>query len=298
MYFQLITHLNIGYNGRLGNQLFIYATLYALSQELGFDPVIPAENTINTKQDGCLDLYHNKWIPYKCYLYDYFKNLSIPLKPLKEITQFIPNLFVERDINYHSELFDIKDGTDISGYFQSYKYFDGYKEELRREFTFKPEIQVKVDELWEKYNPSNLPSIAIHIRLGDSLGHASVYKPTPEYISEGISQIYASYDNFIVDFPNLKILVFSDNIPYISDWFLEEENVTLVQETTDYQDLALMQKCDHFIMSPSTFSFWASYLGEKNNSNIIFPAQWWGNNREGKSIYDLNSMLPKHYKLL
>ena len=39
----MITHKSIGYNGRLGNQMFQYAVLRALSLEKGYEMVLTKE---------------------------------------------------------------------------------------------------------------------------------------------------------------------------------------------------------------------------------------------------------------
>ena len=51
----MISHIDIGYNGRLGNQLFLYALLFKLDH-LGKEVVVPSQN-YNVKFDGCLDQY-------------------------------------------------------------------------------------------------------------------------------------------------------------------------------------------------------------------------------------------------
>ena len=38
-----------------------------------------------------------------------------------------------------------------------------------------------------------------------------------------------------------------------------------------------MAKYDHFIISNSSYSWWASYLGEKENSKIKAPKYWYKN---------------------
>ncbi len=55
----MITSLDIGYNGRLGNQLFQYAVCYTQSKRLGVEFVIPQENVENIKQDGCYNFATN-----------------------------------------------------------------------------------------------------------------------------------------------------------------------------------------------------------------------------------------------
>ena len=72
----MITHKSIGYSGRLGNQMFQYATLKALSLKTGYKMFLPNHTTI--KSDGCYDMTNNKWIEYKLDLLDCF-NINCPI---------------------------------------------------------------------------------------------------------------------------------------------------------------------------------------------------------------------------
>ena len=65
---------------------------------------------------------------------------------------------------YNDSVFNVKDNTEIRGYFQSEKYFTDYKEDIKKEFTFKDEIY---EESLYKRNQIRDPLIAIHVRIGD-----------------------------------------------------------------------------------------------------------------------------------
>jgi hypothetical protein len=57
----------------------------------------------------------------------------------------------------------------------------------------------------------------------------------------------------------------------------------------EIESLYLMTQCDHFIISPSTFSWWGAYLGEKQDSRVYSP-DWWFN--DGR---DLDDLILKHW---
>lgn len=55
----MITLKEIGYTGRLGNQMFMYATAFAVAKEKGYTLGIFEDNMKIWKGDGCLDLGTN-----------------------------------------------------------------------------------------------------------------------------------------------------------------------------------------------------------------------------------------------
>jgi hypothetical protein len=112
----MITHNSIGYSGRLGNQMFQYAALKAISLETGFKCFLP--NNLTIKPDGAYDFTNNKWLEYKLDLLDCFEITS----PIKENT--LTTVFQEKGFEFDPSISLINDNTAIEGYFQSYKYFE------------------------------------------------------------------------------------------------------------------------------------------------------------------------------
>lgn len=253
----MISHIDIGYNGRLGNQLFLYALLFKYKM-MGREVVVPAFN-YNWKPDGCLDQHHMRWIPYKYVMDDYF-NLTIP--PFDSIPQ---TLWTEPKPGFHPEIFEL-DNVSLRGYFQSWRYFEDVRTELLEELSFKKPIKDKVAAIYKKYN--NKPTICIHIRLGDTLAQPWMHKLSPEYIQACFGALPEGEYNF---------MVFSDNLEYCKGWFPEEDNVYFADGLNEAETMCLMSMCDHFLMSGSTFSWWGAYLGQKPHSVVLFPNYFDGN---------------------
>jgi hypothetical protein len=247
----MITIKNIGYNGRMGNQLFNYALLYKFSK-MGKEVGIPAFN-YKWKPDGCLDQYHNKWIPYKYVLDDYFE---LSIKPTTEIPATTWN---ETLPGYHKEVLDM-DNISLNGYFQSWLYFDDIRNDLLGELSFKQSIKDKVDNIYASY--SNKKTICIHIRLGDTLAQPWMHKLSPDYIQKCFEYLPEDDYNFIV---------VSDNFEYCKNWFPDSDNVFFAENLNEAETMYLMTLCNHFIMSGSTFSWWGAYLGQKADSVVLFP---------------------------
>jgi hypothetical protein len=56
----------------------------------------------------------------------------------------------------------------------------------------------------------------------------------------------------------------------------EEEHDEPASEN-DYEEFALLRKCDHYIIANSSFSWWGSWLSLKNpNKIVIAPKEWFG----------------------
>lgn len=247
----MITHKSIGYSGRLGNQMFQYAALKAQSLRIGIDCYLPDHT--NLKSDGCFDYTNNRWIPYKLDLFDCFK-ITSPL-----LNQTENNLYKELNFSYEFHILDVIDNTAIEGYFQSYKYFEDYDEEIRREFTFKDEILEKCTKIIANYSNT----VAIHIRRGDQVAHPGMWNVTLEYIQEALNQFTDDEYTF---------LVFSDDINWCKQVF--PEGVIFMEGNGQYEDMCLMTLCNHNIISNSTFSWWAAYLNCNINKKIVAPKNW------------------------
>jgi hypothetical protein len=124
----MITHKSIGYSGRLGNQMFQYATLKAIALKNHYEFTLP--NHTQIKPDGCFDFTNNKWIEFQLDLFDGF-DITCPIS-----NNTLLNQYQEQSFNFEPEIFSISDNTSIEGYFQSYKYFDNFKQEISKRFYF------------------------------------------------------------------------------------------------------------------------------------------------------------------
>lgn len=159
------------------------------------------------------------------------------------------------------------------GSFESAKFFDDIKETLFDELTPKQEKLKKNHALYEIIEKSN--SVCVSIRRGDFLNLTNVnsfYVCTPEYFDKAIQIIKEKIDN-------PKFIVFSDDI----EWCKNNMNFpagTVYETGTDpvWEKLRLMYSCKNFILSNSTFSWWAQYLSRNKDKIVVAPSIWSKNN--------------------
>jgi len=261
----MITHQSIGYSGRLGNQMFQYATLKTISFKKGYEFFLP--NHLSMKQEGAFDFTNNKWISFKLDLLEGFE-IDCPI-----LDNTLPLQHQEKDFLFDPEVFNIEDNVSIEGYFQSYKYFN----ELEEIFSFKKEILDKCTSIISLYNNP----ISIHIRRGDYVNHPGFWVVTLEYIQEALNQFTDDEYTF---------LIFSDDIEWCKHVF--PEGVIFMEQNSQFEDLCLMSLCNHNIISNSTFSWWGAYLNKNPNKKIVAPSNWF---IPSKSLIDL---YPKNWIII
>ena len=66
----MITFQNIGYMGRLGNQMFQFASTLGIGKRKGYDVKFPIENCSNPHLIGPIDVKTGSITPVKCDLLD------------------------------------------------------------------------------------------------------------------------------------------------------------------------------------------------------------------------------------
>jgi hypothetical protein len=75
-----------------------------------------------------------------------------------------------------------------------------------------------------------------------------------------------------------KIFVFSDDVEWCVDNFPKMRNLFFVgNEHSGFRaatNLWLMSLCDHFVISNSSYSWWAAWLGASHDKIVIRPEKW------------------------
>jgi len=248
---------NIGKNGRLGNQLFQLSSLIGIANNLNYDWVVPPEYHANDPLSNI----------YQCFDMD----IDITKKILSSPTQ----TFEERHYHFDEELYEnCLDNTDLNGYFQSYKYFQEYRQQILELFKFKDHIINQGNEILLNFNSQK--NVAIHVRRTDYTQLASWHTNLgPEYYAEALKH-----------FPEHKKIVISDDI----GWCMSQEifnDAYFVKTGNPYVDLYIMTMCDNNIIANSSFSWWGAWLNKKNDKIVVAPSNWFGPSNSHNNIKDL-----------
>jgi hypothetical protein len=170
------------------------------------------------------------------------------------------------------------------GYFQTYRYFDNpdVRKTMRRLILRNP------SEAFTKNRNelSNLDSLVVHVRLGDYRNESDFGIPSKEYFHDSLVSLW---DENIFS----RISLFSNELDqateYIPNYLREylwtpNENLISTAET-----LELMRCGRAYVLSNSSFSWWAAALSHAEAPSVIYPLPWF------QKISDPIELIPKDW---
>lgn len=161
--------------------------------------------------------------------------------------------------------------TYYFGLWQSYRYFDQYRDDIIRQFQPSFDFSPEASELRNDIR-NDEKSVAIHIRRGDYIQVNGCI--SAEYYKQAISKMLQRV-------PGARFYFFSDDIPWVKENFANIENAVFVNNDktiSDLEEFFIMSSANHQIIANSTYSWWAAYLNQ-NMSKIVYApevANWKG----------------------
>ncbi len=283
--------------GQLGNQMFQYAAARALHEKFDKNGELVlafthkyynAENNFkNHLTNFCLPEFVK--FSDNIVLTDNQKKIIESLEEKSDMLyEMYGNAFEKKYIDYEREVqpflnkngicsmmngyypFDIRGDCVLLGYLETDKYFDDVREEILKDFTPKYEPLEKNEELYSATKNSN--SICVSIRRGDFVENETIrkrhYVCTEEYFYRAIKAMNEKVEN-------PRYVFFSDDIEWVKNNIKAPEG-SLYEDGTDpvWEKLRLMYNCKHFILSNSSFSWWAQYLSQNKEKVVIAPSIW------------------------
>ncbi|KAL3864849.1 hypothetical protein ACJMK2_006499 [Sinanodonta woodiana] len=247
--------------GRLGNNMFQYATAFGIATEKNMRVIIPNVSLIAKTFNVDADMPENS--TRICSTFPVFSE---------------PNYAWA--IHIQSFKFGIYGNYSVSirGYFQSYKYFNSVKTVIKKQFmSFKEDTVIKANAILQEakryylanLNMTNVTLVGVHVRRGDKLGlvesqHGHTVAPRT-YFEKAMNYFYSKYNNSL-------FLVCGENQTWARQNLQPTYNmIFLNQSSTPDVDFAILAMCDHMIMSVGSYSWWAAFL---NPGEIVYYKDW------------------------
>jgi hypothetical protein len=251
----------LGKHGRLGNQMFQYASLRGIASKHNYDWCIPPSNFSNLYEDHQL---------FEVFNLNSAKNIS-----------YVPShypLILETDFYFDLELLDnCPNNIDLGGFLQTEKYFKHIENEIRKDFTFKDGIL----DLCKKIMNRLEDRISIHIRRTDAVSlneclDIEYYIKALEYFDDDI-----------------KVIVFSDDIKWCREQKIFKSDKFFISPFQNNAiDLCLMTLCSGHIIAKSSYSWWGAWLA--NSNKVIAPSKWFGTDLDGNKN-DTRDIIPPNW---
>ncbi|CAD5223521.1 unnamed protein product [Bursaphelenchus okinawaensis] len=251
--------------GGLANMIFRIASLYGISRKLERTPF----------------LWNECALEYQLELNAYFPNTA-GLEFRTSLTNFTPVSFGNQDWtkdNYRNlQNVSSEPSIQISGmYLQSFKYFDQYKDEIRKIFDGSEDMKNFLKSYLEKVFP-NITShkLCVHARRGFD-GHYMI-STEPHFTLQATKKI-SEYLLESLKLTQIDAIIFSDDRDFAtlaSDIIMNRTRIEKVHASVllnRAEEMIMAHNfCDSFILTStgSTFGWWMAYLMREKAQKRVF----------------------------
>lgn len=189
--------------------------------------------------------------------------------------------YFEENKCFQPKIFDWDD-IYLEGYWQSEKYFRDVGNLLKKEFSLESVRRNRdngygLSEEAERYlnRIEQGESVSIHVRRGDYL-----LPQNQDLFGNICTDMY--YENAVKKMmesrPDCTFYLFTNDNQWAAERLRERKDFPIVlvelPGDRDYETLMLMSRCRHNILANSSFSWWASYLNDNPDKQVIAPAEW------------------------
>lgn len=176
------------------------------------------------------------------------------------------------------------------GKFENARFLDSIRPVLLKEFTPKAAPLKENSKLYEIIENSN--SVCVSIRRGDFLSEQfrqKFFVCDESYFRRAIDKARQLIENPVFIF-------FSNDIEWVKATFGDVAPAYYEPDKSPvWENMRLMYSCKHFIISNSTFSWWAQYLS-RNEKKIVISPDHWQNDTDGNGI-DYRLLLDSFVKM-
>lgn len=293
--------IHVYLTGRLGNQLFQYAFARKLQKQYGGKIIC-----------NIYDLEHNnnkiknnkgKSEKFQYDMSNYILNDNVEIEDrklpwyadfnnflVKVIKKIFPRLYFELMAKFGYLIWQRDDYINIPkictsqiticGWWQDFRFFNGVNEQLSNEIVPKTLPVQKNKEMYEL--AKNKESVCISIRGGNYLVpkiKELLFVCDRDYFYTAIEQM-----NLALNKP--EYLIFSDDLDWVRSYLRLEEKFPNYKfhyesgEDSVEEKIRMMTACNNFIISNSSFSWWAQYLSKNKNKIVMAPNAWFADGRQ------------------
>jgi hypothetical protein len=172
------------------------------------------------------------------------------------------NWFIDPQRGYDPEIESIPGLLILCGFWQSERYFSHIRQtiadSIRSAFHIKP-------------NAASDTAVCVHVRRGDYVGNGHLALTPMDYFERAMSYMRSKLIS-------PRFTIFSDDPEWCREQFRKFGDVTIPgtpgRQEDQFEEFSQMASFQHFIISNSSFSWWAAYLGTCPGKIVVTPARW------------------------
>lgn len=258
-------------SGGLGNQIFQFAFGEYLKLN-GYKVYFDKYSGFRSAKRGYRLNHLNFKITYSNKLLSYLLFILYKLKIKSLVYREIRPFFWDYNIINRNKMV-----TFFVGSWQNPEYSRSIKNELRDNIKLYSDYSID-NALFISKN-----TVAIHVRRGDYIGN-EVHE------SIGLSYFIHSIEIMKNKLSDPTFYFFSDDITWCKENFFGDNFFFVDFTNSEIEDFLYMIKFKHFIISNSSFSWWAPYFVSERNSITICPKNW-TKTRFSQNSLQLNSWI-------
>lgn len=235
-------YATVNFEGRLGNQLFEFASLYGIAKHNNLIPVIPANSILR-------------------------RIFKITVGPTRPEIKFTKRYHEKKGCVFEPPLMSVGGSQNvwIKGYLQSWKYIHQADSEIRKMYTFQDTIAQKARSTFQaviasKKNKitSNTVYVAVHVRRGDMKNNLNYVKYG--YTTADTSYLSRAMNTFRKDFKDVLFVVGSDDLKWCKENMKDEDTVFIPPGNSPEMDIAILTNCNHTVVTVGSYGWWTAWL--------------------------------------
>ncbi len=266
-------------SGGIGNQLFQFAAGQSLSKRLNSELALDLSWYMHSQGLSQRRMELDKFVDLKDV--QIFRTFIHP--KARQIRRVLEGYKIIDDSNYNPEKFDsFVSNRDIriNGYWQSERYFSRIADELRASIVRSEFGSTLTSEIARSIVTSKC--IGLHVRRGDYIADPKTKAfhgvCDVNYFLAGAEFISQSR---IID----SLIIFSDDIAWCAENLKFDKKTKIVDSSIcDTDQLKLLSLCSHHVISNSSFSWWAAWIGRKEGQTVVYPKSWFADGSSMESM--------------
>lgn len=177
-------------------------------------------------------------------------------------------IFRETSLDFNPDFFSVKPPVYLKGYWQSWKYFEPQAGQIRKDFAFNIDFPAAVTAKAAELRAGE--SVALHFRRGDYTD------PATASFHGACGPTY--YEAAVKRFPGALFYIFTNDPAWVKNNLpagISYEILSGSLTHTQYEDLFLMSRCRHQVIANSSFSWWAAWLNDYAEKQVVAPLKWY-----------------------